>query len=529
MRRLRFTIGQCMCWTAVVAVNAAVVRAFFVDGLLCGAILIFVALQAGLWQILHSRGSARRFWMGFEVGGISAILAMFICETFPESQLNRVLSSYTSVAMNVAFAYLPDTLVDIIDLNQDFLLAVVYFVPELVFALLGGVTAAFLARMGPTLFRATPREAAVKLLALSEGSSSRDIDAEPHSSSVRLTGSHLMIKLAHTLTLSILASFLVSPVLASDEWVVYQGADGPGRGKNVVLISGDEEYRSEEALPQLGKILAKHHGFTCTVLFAIGKDGSIDPNRNDNIPGLESLRKADLMIIATRFRDLPEDQMKEIDDYVQSGRPVIGMRTATHAFNFKDGKRKYGRYSFNSKEWDGGFGRQVLGETWISHHGHHGHESTRGIIAPGETGHPIVRGIKDGDIWGPTDVYGVRLPLPGDSKPLVLGEVVADMTSTGKPVQGKKNDPMMPVAWVKTFTGESGKPARVFATTMGAATDLESPGVRRMLVNAVYWTVGLDDKISAESDVSLVGEYKPRPFGFNGAAKGVKPEAHEAH
>jgi type 1 glutamine amidotransferase len=335
-----------------------------------------------------------------------------------------------------------------------------------------------------------------------------------------------MIESVRLLALPILALLLVSPVVAGDEWVVYQGGNGPGHGKNVVLISGDEEYRSEEGLPQLAKILAKHHGFTCTVLFAIGKDGTIDPNRNDNIPGLESLRKADLMIIAARFRDLPEEQMKEIDDYVQSGRPIIGMRTATHAFNFKDGKRKYARYSFNSKEWDGGFGRQVLGETWISHHGHHAHESTRGIIAPGETGHPIVRGIKDGDIWGPTDVYGVNLPLPGDSKPLVLGQVVADMTPTGKPVEGKKNDPMMPVAWVKTFTGESGKPARVFTTTMGAATDLESPGVRRMLVNAAYWALGLDDKIAAESDVRLVGEFKPRPFGFNGAAKGVKPEAH---
>ena len=103
------------------------------------------------------------------------------------------------------------------------------------------------------------------------------------------------------------------------------------------------------------------------------------------------------------------------------------------------------------------------------------------------------------------------------------------MTPTGKPVKGKKNDPMMPVAWVKTFTGESGKPARIFTTTMGAATDLESTGVRRMLVNAVYWALGLDNKISPESDVSLVGDYRPRPFGFNGAAKGVKPEVHAAH
>jgi hypothetical protein len=337
-----------------------------------------------------------------------------------------------------------------------------------------------------------------------------------------------MNRLKRTSILPAMALLLVTTARADDQWVGYQGGDGPGQGKNVVLISGDEEYRSEEALPQLAKILAKHHGFTCTVLFAIGHDGTIEPNRGDNIPGLDALRKADLMIIATRFRDLPDDQMKEIVDYVESGRPIIGMRTATHAFNIK-GHKKYARYSYNSKEWDGGFGRQVLGETWVSHHGNHKHESTRGIIAPGETGHPIVRGIKDGDIWGPTDVYGVRLPLPGDSKPLVLGQVVEDMTPTGKPVEGKKNDPMMPVAWVKTFTGESGKPARIFTTTMGAATDLESPGVRRMLVNAVYWTLGLEDKISSESNVSLVGEYKPRPFGFNGAAKGIKPEVHAAH
>ena len=336
-----------------------------------------------------------------------------------------------------------------------------------------------------------------------------------------------MTRLSRSWLFPALALLLASTVRADDRWVTFRSGEGPGRGKNVVLISGDEEYRSEEALPQLAKILAKYHGFSCTVLFAVGEDGTITPNRGDNIPGLEALRKADLMIIATRFRDLPDDQMKEIVDYVESGRPVIGMRTATHAFNIKGGK-KYAKYSYNSKEWDGGFGRQVLGETWISHHGSHGKQSTRGIIAPGESSHPILKGIKDGEIWGPTDVYGVHLPLPGDSKPLVLGQVVEDMTPTGKPLEGKKNDPMMPVAWVKTFTGEAGKPARVFTTTMGAATDLESPGTRRMLVNAVYWTLGLEDKIKDDSGVDLVGEYKPRAFGFNGAAKGVKPEAHAA-
>jgi type 1 glutamine amidotransferase len=338
-----------------------------------------------------------------------------------------------------------------------------------------------------------------------------------------------MNRMARTSIFATLALLVLAPLARAEEtFVVYPGGEGPGKGKNVVLISGDEEYRSEEALPQLAKILAKHHGFTCTVLFAIGKDGTIDPNQADNIPGLETLRKADLMIIATRFRDLPDDQMKEIVDYVESGRPVIGLRTATHAFNFK-GKSKYAHYSFNSKDKDGGFGRQVLGETWVAHHGHHGVEGTRGILAPGAESHPILKGIKDGDITGPTDVYTVRLPLPGDSKPLVLGQVVHDLTPTGKPVPGKKNDPMMPVAWVKTFQGESGKSARIFTTTMGAATDLLSPGTRRMLVNATYWAVGLEDKIPAESDVSIVGEYAPHPFGNNKFTKGVKPADLAAH
>lgn len=336
------------------------------------------------------------------------------------------------------------------------------------------------------------------------------------------------MRLAHPRSLSAVLTTLVffaTPYAAAgDPWTVYKGEGGPGAGKKIVLISGDEEYRSEEALPQLGKILAKRHGFDCTVLFAIAPDGTINPNQVDNIPGLEALRDADLMIIATRFRNLPDRQMKEIVDYVESGRPVIGMRTATHAFSIKPAGT-YSHYSFNSKApgWDGGFGRQVLGETWISHHGHHNKEGTRGLIAPGMKDHPILRGIKDGSIWGTTDVYSVRLPLSGDGEPLVLGQVIDDMTATGKPVPGKKNDPMMPVAWIKTFTGKAGKPARIFTTTMGAAEDLASEGTRRMLVNASYWAVGLEDAIPAASDVSIVGEFKPRHYGNNQFTKNVRP------
>lgn len=324
-----------------------------------------------------------------------------------------------------------------------------------------------------------------------------------------------------------LASILAcaSLVSADDRWVRYEGQQGAGKGKHVVLVSGDEEYRSEEGLPQLAKILAQRHGFDCTVLFALDDDGTINPNRGNNIPGLEALRKADLLVILARFRDLPDDQMREVVDYVESGRPVIGLRTATHAFNPKAGST-FARWGWQSKDWDGGFGRQVLGETWISHHGSHGKQSTRGLLVPAMKDHPILRGIVDGDIWGPTDVYGVRLPLPGDSQPLVLGQVLSGMSPTDPSATGKVNDPMMPVAWIKTYAAPSGKTARVFTTTMGASQDLLSEGLRRMLVNACYWGVGLEDKIPPKTDVALVGDYRPTPFGFGAFTKGVKPANH---
>jgi hypothetical protein len=137
--------------------------------------------------------------------------------------------------------------------------------------------------------------------------------------------------------------------------------------------------------------------------------------------------------------------------------------------------------------------------------------------------HPILRGIKDGDIWGPTDVYGVRLPLPGDCQPLVLGQVLEGMNPDDKPAPGAQNDPMMPIAWTKTHKTSQGKAARVFTTTMGAAQDLSSAGLRRLLVNACYWGLGMEDQIVPDSSVELVGDYHPLPFKFGGHKKGVKP------
>ena len=331
-------------------------------------------------------------------------------------------------------------------------------------------------------------------------------------------------------------ALLLSPAsaLAADAPVVLEGKDGPGKGRHAVLISGDQEYRSEETIAQLSKILATRHGFKCTVLFTLDKDGTINPLGekvngvdNHNIPGLEALKTADLLVIAARFLNLPDDQMQHVADYLAAGKPVVGLRTSTHAFNIpKD--RKFAKFSYNSGDagYKQGFGKQVLGETWVNHHGAHGKEGTRGKFTDAGAKHPILKGIKDGEIFGTTDVYTVNLPLAGDSVTLVLGEVTATLKPDSPAVAGKKNDPMMPVAWTKTYKGESGNAGRVFTTTMGASQDLEFEATRRMIVNGCFWAAGLEDKIADKSNVDLVGDFKPTPFRFKKAEEwkpGVKP------
>lgn len=358
--------------------------------------------------------------------------------------------------------------------------------------------------------------------------------------------------------LVLFATFLGVVAAQSDKpWLQLEGGSGPGVGKKVVLISGDEEYRSEEALTQLGKILSARHGFDATVLFAVDPEsGSINPHVRTNIPGLEALDDANLMVIFTRWRTLPDEQMAYIDGYLKAGKPVIAMRTATHAFAAPDAAHKkvraysrvlrddpdakppevsaaewgnYGQYGDGyfgpRKAWKDGFGRLVVGEMWVAHHGRHKHESTLGVFAEGAADHPILRGIRDKTIWGATDVYRVRLPLPGDSKPLVFGEVLArkgefddadadyGMRPDDGPPVAEKNDPMMPVAWTKSYKIPGGAQGRVFSTTMGSATDLNNEGVRRMLVNAAYWALGMEDSIpDSGSAVGIVGRYEPSRF-----------------
>jgi hypothetical protein len=314
-----------------------------------------------------------------------------------------------------------------------------------------------------------------------------------------------------------------SAPLQAVDWAVYPAKSGAGQGKKIVLISGDEEYRSEQSMPMLAKILALRHGFNCTVLFPINPaDGTIDPITLTNIPGMDSLDSADLCIMALRFRELPDSQMKHFVDYFERGGPIIALRTSTHAFAYDHNKQSpYAKYDWRCKDWPGGFGQQVLGETWVDHHGSHGKESTRGVVNQELKDHPILRGVAD--LWCPTDVYAVA-HLPADAKVLVWGQVLSGMKPADPPIQGPKNEPMMPLVWLRQYIGEKGKTSRIVTTTMGAAVDLQNESLRRLLVNASYWAVGLEEKIPSKANVDYIGEYAPLWFGFGKFAKGLKPE-----
>jgi hypothetical protein len=334
-----------------------------------------------------------------------------------------------------------------------------------------------------------------------------------------------MLRLFFTLLIS--GSLLAHPVQESPQWLVYSGGEGPGKGKHIVLIAADQEYRSEQAMPMLAKILSTHHGFDCTVLFGVNEKDEVDPTmpvypekgkeaefKPHHIPGLEHLAKADLVIFFTRLLTLPMSEQQQIVTYIDSGRPIIALRTANHGFR---GPLPY-KIGGKQVRW----GEDVLGGAFMGHHGRWQADSTRGTLVVEQKNHPILTGVSD--IWGKTDVY--RTYKEGTSLPEGCTALV-----WGQPLMGRKQDDApntklepLPVAWIKNWRTSSGQSARVFHSTMGSATDLQNVGLRRLIVNAAYWSLAMEPSISANSSVDIIGTYQPLENGFNYEKLGVKPQ-----
>lgn len=319
----------------------------------------------------------------------------------------------------------------------------------------------------------------------------------------------------HLLFTVALALFVAARITAAP--LVFEGTQGPGKGKHIVFLAGDHEYRSEESLPALARLLAKNQGFKCTVLFNIEQATGEITAGNSNMPGMEALDTADLAVVFLRFQQFPKEQMEHFDAYLNRGGPVVGLRTATHAFKI-EANDPFAKYSYNGKAagYELGFGHQVLGQTWVGHYGANHKQSTRITIVDDKKTHPILRGVKD--VWVQAGGY---VGKPTDGEILTMAQPLNGMTPDSAADETK---PPMPSEWTRSYKSASGKTGRVFTTLYGTSEDITNEGYRRMLVNGCFWALGIEDAIRPDLNIAFVGPFKPNTFGGGAYARGIKPE-----
>jgi hypothetical protein len=324
-----------------------------------------------------------------------------------------------------------------------------------------------------------------------------------------------------------LPAFAAEAFTSGPGWLEFPAAAGPGAGKHVVLLAGDEEYRSEESMPMLARILSERHGFKCTVLFS-HDNGIINPNNAASLGKPEALDSADALVLGLRFRKWNDETLAKFDAAVKRGVPIVATRTSTHAFSGISYKNSpFAGYNWNNQ---GGFGKKVLGESWVSHWGNHKGEATRTAIEPGAEKLAVLNGV--GVSFGDTDVYEAY--PPADATILLRGLVLKGMNpddplservkkrATDKKEQGI-NSPAMAVAWTREVANEGGTKNRVLTTTMASASDLKDESLRRLLVNGVFWGLGLE--VPAKADVTPLVEWKPSKYSFNLFHPGLQAEA----
>lgn len=326
--------------------------------------------------------------------------------------------------------------------------------------------------------------------------------------------------IARNLLALVAGFFLVHAGASAADRVVYEGESGPGKGKHILFIASDHEYRGEETCPAIARIMAKHYGFKCTVLFGQTEDGLIKPG-SSLIPGIEEIDNADMLFLFLRFIHPEDPWMTKFEAYLKRGGPVLGLRTTTHAFNGLEGNYAYYNFNHNSEDFVGGFGRQVLGETWnpklgAGHYGRNHKFATAMHVVPEQKDHPVMRGVKD--MHAMAGAYSAR-PM-SNSVILATNRVLESMEVGAKPVEDKEPQP---AAWVRTYSFQGGPEGRAFCSTQGASEDILNEGVRRMIVNATLWCMNMEDDIKADADVSFVGPYNPTTFSFKAPITDAKP------
>ena len=239
---------------------------------------------------------------------------------------------------------------------------------------------------------------------------------------------------------------------------------------HVVLVVGTLHYSPELTMPVFAKELEKF-GFRTTVVIG---EGNPEKKTTDVLPGLKVLADSDLVIFFMRFLKLPDEEWQPIEDYVKSGKPVIGLRTANHSFKYP---KEHPRF-----EWNDDFGRRVLGTPYIVHQS----SATDITVETENASHPIMSHVGKQGWVSPGTLYLAKLEQgcttlingSGTGKERLLKKSFGE-------IQVKKFE-TAPVAWA--WENEWG--SKSFYTSLGHPGDFAEESFNRMLINAVHW--GLD-------------------------------------
>lgn len=277
-----------------------------------------------------------------------------------------------------------------------------------------------------------------------------------------------MKPLFNFLSLFLLSSFVL-PALANEE------------KPHVVLVCGTLHYSPELTMPIVAEELERF-GFRTTVVMG---EGDPEKKTENVLPGIEVLAEADLVIFFMRFLKLPEEEWQPIEEYLKSGKPVIGLRTANHSFKYPT--------DHPLAEWNDGFGRRALGTPYIVHQA----GTTDVSVLPSAEKHPIMQHLTKTNWVSPGTLYLTRLE-PG-AEPLVIGK------GKGKDRLLKRSFGVTMVneseADILAWTWENEWGGKVFGTSFGHPGDFAEESFNRMLVNSVHW--GLDLPVpTAEAKIS---------------------------
>lgn len=229
---------------------------------------------------------------------------------------------------------------------------------------------------------------------------------------------------------------------------------------HIVFMIGEDEYQTWETLPEFAAKDLKSAGYRTTLVNADAAD-------KNNFTGLvAALKDADLLFVSVRRRTPVKDQLDAVRAHLAAGKPLVGIRTASHAFALRAKDKLTDPKLAVWQEFD----PEVLGGHYANHHGNG--PTTTVTVAPSADTHPILKGVNVVNLSSTCSLYKVS-PLEKTATPLLIGAIPGQTPE--------------PVAWTHAY-GTKG--ARVFYTSLGNSGDFQNSEFRRLLLNGIAWALG---------------------------------------